>query len=176
MTQPPDTDRLRTMADRLRECGFRITPQRLAILTVLAGSLDHPTVETVHRRLLPAMPSLSLATVYKTIAALKACGEILELQFSDRDNRYDAARPDPHPHLICQGCGSVVDPPLPGIESLAQILADATGYSILAHRLDFFGLCPACQERRDQPASLREAEAPKSPSGPDGTANLGDPA
>jgi Fur family peroxide stress response transcriptional regulator len=147
MTTPPEQTRLGIMTARLRGSGYRITPQRLAILTVLADSLDHPTVETVHRRLLPAIPDLSLATVYKTITALKACGEVLELQFSDRDNRYDAARPTPHPHLICQGCGAVVDPPLAGVETMAEALAQATGYAILSHRLDFFGLCPKCRTK-----------------------------
>ena len=147
----PDTPRLAAITARLRERGYRITPQRLAILRVLAESPDHPTVEAVYRRLLPDFPDLSLATVYKTITALKACGEVLELQFSDRDNRYDAACPTPHPHLICQGCGAVADPELPGVEAMAKALAQATGYSILTHRLDFFGLCPECQTKRDKP-------------------------
>ncbi|KHK01296.1 Fur family transcriptional regulator [Desulfovibrio sp. TomC] len=154
----PDTSRLAVITERLRGCGYRITPQRLAILTVLAQSPDHPSAETVHRRLLPDIADLSLATVYKTIAALKACGEVLELQFSDRDNRYDAARPNPHPHLICQGCGAVVDPELPGVEAMAAALAQATGYSILTHRLDFFGLCPACQARRSTTDGADNAE------------------
>lgn len=146
MTMAQQPQRLAAITARLRQCGYRITPQRLAILNELAGSLDHPTAETVHRRLLGDLPDLSLATVYKTITALKACGEILELQFSDRDNRYDAARATPHPHLICQGCGAVVDPPLPDIEALAAALAESTGYSILSLRLDFFGLCPRCRQ------------------------------
>ncbi|MFP5259065.1 MAG: Fur family transcriptional regulator [Acidobacteriota bacterium] len=169
MTAHPDTERLQAMTDRLRRGGYRVTPQRLAILKALLDSHDHPTAEAVHRRLLADLPDLSLATVYKTIAALKACGEILELQFSDRDNRYDAARPGPHPHLICQGCGAVVDPVLPNLEAMADALAEATGFSILSHRLDFFGLCPSCRLKRGQSDA---APAPTDNPGPDRPGNI----
>lgn len=161
MTAHPEANRLQAMTDRLRRSGYRVTPQRLAILKALLHRRDHPTAEAVHRRLLADLPDLSLATVYKTIAALKACGEILELQFSDRDNRYDAARPGPHPHLICQGCGAVIDPVLPGVEAMANALAAATGYSILSHRLDFFGLCPVCRQQREQPLGGPGPERPE---------------
>ena len=145
--KPPRSKRLQAIIARLHDCGYRVTPQREAILAAMADSPDHPTAEAVHRRLLPDIPDLSLATVYKTLTALKACGEVLELQFSNQDNRYDAARPKPHPHLICQGCGAVTDPDLPDVEAMAQALAEVTGYAITSHRLDFFGLCPACRAR-----------------------------
>jgi Fur family peroxide stress response transcriptional regulator len=159
------TDRLAAMVARLRERGHRISPQRLEILRHLAESPDHPTAEALHRRLLPRFPDLSLATVYKTIAVLKACGEILELQFSGQDNRYDAARPTPHPHCICLACGAIADPPAPGapgapsapdVAALATALAAATGYTLTSHRLDFYGLCPACRRNRDQERGQQE--------------------
>lgn len=143
------SERLAAMVARLRERGHRISPQRLEILRVLAGTPDHPTAESLHQRLLPRFPDMSLATVYKTIAVLKHCGEILELQFSNQDNRYDAVCPTPHPHCICQACGAIADPPAPDLAALADALAKATGYAITSHRLDFYGLCPACRERRE---------------------------
>ena len=145
--------RLETMVERLRECGCRITPQRLEILRVLAESRGHPSAETVHRAVASRFPSLSLATVYKTIAVLKKTGEILELAFSDRDNRYDGNRPSPHPHLVCQVCGAIIDPNLESLDALARQVAEATGYRILSHRLEFYGICPDCQKTRDNDAS-----------------------
>ena len=141
------TDRLAAMVARLRERGHRISPQRLEILRALAESPDHPSAESLHRRLLHRFPDMSLATVYKTIAALKQCGEILELQFSGRDNRYDARRPTPHPHCICLECGTVVDPPAPDIEPFLASVIAASGFAISSHRLDFYGLCPACRKK-----------------------------
>ncbi|WP_428560846.1 MAG: Fur family transcriptional regulator [Solidesulfovibrio sp. DCME] len=143
-------DRLDAIIDRLRGHGHRISPQRLAILRLLAETPDHPTAEDIHQRLLPEFPDMSLATVYKAIAVLKKHGEILELQFSDRDNRYDARFPAPHPHCVCLACGAIADPPAPGLAAVTEALAAASGYAITSHRLDFYGLCPACRAKRGQ--------------------------
>lgn len=144
----PDT-RLEAMLDRLRRSGCRITPQRLEILRVLSVSDGHPSAETIHRRVATQFPTMSLATVYKTLTVLKAAGEVLELEFSDRDNRYDGNRPEPHPHCICQGCGAILDPDLESLDALAKLAARQTGFRILSLRLDFYGLCPACRRARD---------------------------
>lgn len=137
--------RLETMVERLRALGCRITPQRLEILRVLAESRGHPSAEAVHRQVAKRFPAMSLATVYKTITALKKAGEILELEFSDRDNRYDGNRPRPHPHLVCQICGAIADADLESLDALARQLAAATGYRIVSHRLEFYGICPKCR-------------------------------
>jgi len=139
--------RLENLVALLKEKGCRVTPQRLAILRVLTQSRGHPSAEQVHARLARQYPTMSLATVYKTIALLKQAGEILELQFSDLGNRYDGRRPHPHPHVICTRCGSIVDADAPLLDDAAERVARETGYSILAHRLDFFGLCPACLKK-----------------------------
>lgn len=152
------TPRLAAMVDHLRRMGCRITPQRLEILRVLAESPAHPSAETVHHQVAALFPTMSLATVYKTIATLKRAGEILELEFSDRDNRYDGKRPEPHAHLVCHVCGAITDLELADLDAEARHLAAATGYRILSHRLEFYGICPACQQARpnateDPPAS-----------------------
>ena len=146
-------ERLEAMVGRLRAVGCRITPQRLEILRVLAESQGHPSAETVHGRVAALFPAMSLATVYKTIAVLKKAGQILELEFSDRDNRYDGKRPTPHPHLVCQVCGAISDPDLSSLDAMADQLAQATGYRILSHRLEFYGICPTCQAARDDGTS-----------------------
>jgi Fur family peroxide stress response transcriptional regulator len=90
---------------------------------------------------------MSLATVYKNIALLKEMGEALELGFADGGNRYDGNKPYPHPHLICLDCGAIADPEFDSFQELTRQLTEATGYRITNHRLDFFGLCPACQSK-----------------------------
>ncbi|MEF3697111.1 Fur family transcriptional regulator [Desulfolutivibrio sp.] len=139
--------RLENLVALLKEKGCRVTPQRLAILRVLTLSRGHPSAEQVHARLARQYPTMSLATVYKTIALLKQAGEILELQFSDLGNRYDGRRPHPHPHVICTRCGSIMDADAPLLDDAAERVSRETGYVILAHRLDFFGLCPACLKK-----------------------------
>jgi Fur family peroxide stress response transcriptional regulator len=146
--QKPDPEvqnRVGQMLEKLRNRGFRITPQRLAVLEVLAASEDHPSVESIHTQVLRRFPTTSLATVYKTVALLKETREVLELGFADRSSRYDGHKPYPHPHLICTRCGAIIDPDLSSLHDLTREVADETGFQILTHRLDFFGVCRDCQ-------------------------------
>lgn len=137
--------RVSQMITKLRNQGFRLTPQRLAVLKILASSEEHLSVEKIYERVKADFPVTSLATIYKTVAVLKKIGEVMELGFVDHSNRYDGTRPYPHPHLICTKCKKIVDPDLPALSELPHELAKKTGYHIVNHRLDFFGLCPDCQ-------------------------------
>lgn len=137
--------RLQQMLDRLKESEFRITPQRYAVLNVLATSPDHPSAESIHADLIEHYPTMSLATVYKTIRLLKQEGEVLELEFSNLGNRYDGNKPFPHPHLICTECGKIIDPLQLNLDEITSKMMDETGFKILTHRLDFYGICQGCQ-------------------------------
>jgi Fur family peroxide stress response transcriptional regulator len=138
--------RMDTMINKLKERDFRITPQRLAVLKILAESKGHPSVEDIFKQVKPNFPTTSLATIYKTVNLLKKIGEVVELDFSEESNRYDGNKPYPHPHLICTKCKTIMDPDMATFEDLSKELARKTGYEILNHRLDFFGVCPRCQE------------------------------
>jgi len=138
--------RLENMIKKLRERHFRITPQRILILKILALSDGHPSVEDIYEQVKRDFPTTSLATVYKTVTLLKELNEVLELGFAEGGNRYDGKKPYPHPHLICTKCRKIFDPDLESLEGLKQELVSETGFRITSHRLDFFGICPDCQE------------------------------
>jgi Fur family peroxide stress response transcriptional regulator len=133
------------MIQKLREHDHRITPQRLAILRVLADSEGHPSVEQIYARVKTDFPTTSLATVYKNVSLMKSLGEVLELGFSDDSNRYDGNKPYSHPHLVCTNCRKIIDPDISMLHDLTQELVQETGFRILNHRMDFFGICPDCQ-------------------------------
>ncbi len=139
--------RLEIMVKKMREAGYRITPQRIAILRVLSESEGHPSVEDIYEQVKREFPTTSLATVYKNISILKEQGEVIELSFGADSSRYDGKRPDPHPHLICTQCKRIIDPDLDSLEYVAEELVRETGFRITSHRLDFFGICPDCQEK-----------------------------
>jgi Fur family peroxide stress response transcriptional regulator len=145
------------LVKRLRERGHRVTPQRLAILHVLSESEGHPSAEQVYARIRESYPTTSLGTVYKVIGMLKELGEVLELGFADDSNRYDGNKPYPHPHLICVKCRTIIDPEIELLGDLTREVAQRTGYEVLSHRLDFYGLCPAC--RQDAGLDQRPAHA-----------------
>ena len=141
-------DRTEMILDKLKEKGHRITPQRLVILRTLVESKNHPSVEDIFAKVRVHFPTTSLATVYKTISVIKELGEVLELEFSSGHNRYDGHKPYPHPHLLCVKCKRIVDPELSSLAHLTQELVSDTGYRILSHRTDFYGICPECQHQR----------------------------
>lgn len=140
------TDRLEEIIVKLRTRDFRITPQRIAILKVFLGNAEHPSVEQVYNQVKADFPTTSLATVYKTVNLLKEVGEILEIGFADGGNRYDGNKPYPHPHLICTKCKTIIDPDIDLVDKIASDLEQNSGYKIMSHQIEFFGICPACQK------------------------------
>ncbi len=133
------------MLSKLREHEFRITPQRMTVLRVLAASKGHPSVEMVYETVRRDFPTTSIATIYKTIHVLKKIKEVLEIAFPDGSNRYDGNKPFPHPHVICVRCKKILDPDLESFKDITKEVADETGFDILSHRVDFFGICGDCK-------------------------------
>jgi Fur family peroxide stress response transcriptional regulator len=136
--------RFETIIQKLRDNGHKITPQRMAIVGILAKSEGHPTAEDIHDQIKTDFPTMSLATVYRNIVLIKSLGEVLELGFPDGSNRYDGNKPYPHPHVICIECKKIVDPDLDSLDDMKREVAVATSFTILNHRLDFFGICSNC--------------------------------
>ncbi len=140
-------ERVRALKARFREQGYRLTPQRMALIGLLSVSERHPSAAGLHEEIKEQFPTTSLATVYKTLAVLKQLGEVLELEFSQQDNRYDGRKPYPHPHLICTRCRKIVDADVNLGQIVEAAVTDLAGYRISSRRFDFYGLCPECQSR-----------------------------
>jgi Fur family peroxide stress response transcriptional regulator len=139
--------RLNQMLAKLKRHDFRLTPQRLAVLKVLAASEGHPTVERIYETVKAEFPTTSIATIYKAVNLLKQLNEVLELGFPDGSNRYDGNKPYPHPHVICTQCNKIIDPNLGSLKNLTKEVIKETGFQIQNHRVDFFGTCRDCQSR-----------------------------
>ena len=133
-----------TLITRLREHGYRVTPQRVAIINTIVGHSGHPTVEQVHALVQQDFPMTSLATVYKTVSLLKEIDEVQELHTSDDVRHVDGRAPEAHPHLICKNCGRIIDLVEIDLGEITAVIAKQTGYTELGNRADFWGLCPAC--------------------------------
>lgn len=138
--------RFEVIIRKLRGNGHKITPQRLAIAKILAESDGHPSVENIYDRIKKDFATMGIATVYRNIVLMKSLGEVLELGFPGGSNRYDGNSPDPHPHLICTRCHHIVDPDLDSLNEMKKEVATETGFKILYHRMDFFGVCRTCME------------------------------
>jgi Fur family peroxide stress response transcriptional regulator len=128
----------------LRERNFRLTPQRVELVRLIAASDGHPSASQLYAKIQTQFPTMSQATVYKTLALLKEMNQVLEIDLRD-DSRYDGNRPDPHPHLICMKCNKIVDGYLELDLSYIQKLEKTSGYQIVRPQIAFYGLCPKCR-------------------------------
>jgi Fur family peroxide stress response transcriptional regulator len=93
----------------LRAKGFKITPQRVGILSYLDGNKNHPTAKAIFEDLRPNYPSMSFATVYNTMQALAEAGLVQEIVAKEKSH-FDPDTSD-HDHALCLKCGAVFDLP-----------------------------------------------------------------
>lgn len=130
-------------ADLLRAHGLKATPQRLAVLQALMGCCDHPSAETLHRRVTAQMPTVSLDTVYRSLAQFEDCDLARKVMVVDGHARYDGdARP--HHHAVCRRCGCVDDLDWPDADRLALPEAAAAWGRVNDWSVRMEGLCARC--------------------------------
>ncbi len=120
------------------------TRQRARILEWLRGTESHPTAAQTHEALVRELPSLSLGTVYRNLEVLVSEGLIDEVASAGGGVRYDG-NPKPHHHFICDACGGIDDLHLQAPADLARKLRRARGRTARRIRIDFYGLCEACE-------------------------------
>ena len=140
--------RFEELITRLRERDYRLTPQRVELVRLIAASQGHPSVIQLYEQIQQRFPTMSLATVYKTINLLKELGEVLEINLRD-DSHYDGNKPFPHPHLICLKCQKIMDGELGlHMQNLIEELERSSGFAIHRHQLDFYGVCSECRSKQ----------------------------
>lgn len=133
------------IAGILREKGYKLTPQRHAVLRVIAASHDHLTAAEIHERVQADHPGIGLVTVYRVINLLADLNLICRVGLEGGTPRYLMRRPTGHHHhLICSRCGQAVDFSGCDLASLEKRLSKETGYRIESHVLEIHGICPAC--------------------------------
>ena len=134
----------------------RNTKQKEAILKVLRKTPDHADARWIHTQVRRSLPHISLGTVYRNLKALTDEGFISTLDMGS-GSRFDAT-PGNHAHFHCQKCGGVSN--LDGVSdpSMDKNISDRYKLSVLFHRLDFFGLCPACQKAYTPPVNKKSGD------------------
>jgi len=130
----------------LREKGYKLTVQRLEIISLLARDRTHPGAMDIFRKVRKSVPQISMSTVYYTLDMLKKEGLLRELEFYDRDNRYDITVAD-HVNLICKKCGRIEDFPSGLPYSYAQVQR-RTDFQPVAMRYEYYGYCKECRRKR----------------------------
>ena len=136
---------LEELVSSLREEGFRITPQRVAILDYLLKTDDHPSAEYIHKIIRKKYPMVSLSTVYKTLDLLKEKKLVHELEV-DGESRFDA-HTDAHINLVCMKCGKIDDVDEDSLNEIQNRAAKKSKYLILKGSFELFGYCNNCKSK-----------------------------
>lgn len=139
----------------LKEHDFRLTPQRVELVRLIAASEGHPSANQLYEKIKQKFPTMSHATVYKTLALLKEIGQVFEIDLHG-DSHYDGNRPEPHPHLICTKCGKIADGEMFLSQDLINKLEQESGFTILRPQISLYGLCPDCKQ--NNPIHLSKGE------------------
>lgn len=140
-----------TVLVKLRESGFKLTPQRLAIIRYLDGNKSHPHALKIHKELKRRYPTLSFSTVYNTLNMLEMIGEISSVNIFDEYVNFDPET-KPHIHFYCERCGSIRDIFLDKVEGLSIPLNEIEGNLVKSTQIVMKGICSDCRAKEEENA------------------------
>ena len=129
----------KTISERCKNVGIRMTGQRRLIIKVLENSKDHPDVETLCERANKIDNKVSIATVYRTVKVLQTAGILEKLEFNDGRSRFEDAVRKHHDHLIDLDTGMVIEFIDEEIEHIQKKIAKKLGYDLVGHKLELYG-------------------------------------
>jgi Fur family peroxide stress response transcriptional regulator len=131
----------------LRSKGYKATPQRIAICKFALLSREHPSVQKIYSEVRKTHPTVSLATVYKTLQILRESGLIQELDFPCDRTSYDPYL-EPHINLVCSRCGRIQDLDDPIAQELIKRVVAVTKFIPTSQRFDVYGVCEKCSSKK----------------------------
>lgn len=130
----------------LNVTGLRITNQRALILEVIRrGHLD---ADEIYRQARVKQPRLSLSTVYRTLRMFKKLGLVEELHFDETHHHYEVKPSSEHHHLVCLGCGKIVEFKCPLSPKMQDDIAREKGFEITGVEIRMTGYCSKCRQNR----------------------------
>jgi Fur family ferric uptake transcriptional regulator len=135
------------ITERLQEKGYRLTPQRLMILAAIESSDEHISAEEIYAAVTVKYPHVNISTVYRTLELLKKLGMVYEIDLGEGRIRYHAEESGHHHHLVCQGCGRVIDIRESSLSSLRDILRRDYNFQAELKHVAIFGLCEKCRKK-----------------------------
>ncbi len=130
--------------DRIRERGFRLTPQREMILDAVCEGGGHTTFEEIYRRVQAKAPSINRTTVYRTLDFLRQLRLVVAAEIEGR-TVYEIASEEPHHHLICRSCGRVEQVDHEIFEELSHYIDQRYHFRVDFDHMVLPGVCPRCR-------------------------------
>ena len=140
------TKSLESKRKTLKASGMRATGQRALILEIILRGL--PDADGIYRQARAKQPRLSLSTVYRTLRVFKELGLVEELHLDEAHHHYEAKPSSEHQHLVCLGCGKVVEFECPLSPKMKRAIAREKGFEITGAEIRMTGYCPQCRRNR----------------------------
>jgi Fe2+ or Zn2+ uptake regulation protein len=136
----------------LNKAGKRVTSQRTLIMEIIRQGKGHLDADEIYRRARERQPRLSLSTVYRNLQMLKKLGLVEELHFNENHHHYEVKPSAEHHHLVCLGCGRVIEFQYPLSDYLKKDvkknIPEARGFHITDTEVRMSGYCVKCRQRR----------------------------
>jgi Fur family ferric uptake transcriptional regulator len=129
----------------LRDHGYRVTPQRVAILDAICEGEGHSTLGEIYVRAHKQNPQIDKSTVYRSLELFEKVGLVVSADLDRHERGYEIIKPKPHHHLICERCGTEIDIDGLVIDEFFATLENEYGFHITKDHLVVSGLCPDCQ-------------------------------
>ncbi len=136
------------LKEKLREKGFKLTPQRRSILdTIMENEGKHLSTEEIYDVVKRRCPEIGLATVYRTMQIFDEVGLVYKHNFDDGRSRYEVTNNEDHQHhhLVCIKCGKVLEVEEDLLEQLENQVEQKYNFSITNHNVKFLGYCGKCR-------------------------------
>jgi Fur family peroxide stress response transcriptional regulator len=138
-------ERILQFEESCRRAGLKLTHQRLEIFRELTLSTEHPSAEALYKCLTERMPTLSLDTVYRTLATFNLHGLVHKVETAESQARFEVVH-ERHHHLICRQCQEIVDFRWPSIDSLSLPEEFGTWGQIDSRNVVVYGICSKCSQ------------------------------
>ncbi len=132
----------------LNVTGTRVTYQRALILEIIRQGKGHLDADEIYRRARSQQPRLSLSTVYRNVQALKKLGLIEEVHFDETHHHYEVKPLSEHHHLVCLGCGRVIEFQTLLSRYVKRNIAEAKDFEITNTEVRIRGYCSKCCQKR----------------------------
>jgi Fur family ferric uptake transcriptional regulator len=133
-----------TWDDTLRASGYRVTPQRQLVLEAVTR-LEHATPEEIYAEVRQTAVGVNLSTVYRTLELLEQIGLVTHTHLGHGAHRYHLAADAQHVHLVCRGCGAIMQLDPDAVSSLVAVLDSEYGFETDVGHLTVFGTCAQCR-------------------------------
>ncbi len=134
-----------TIIESLKEVGYRLTPQRMLIVSIIHDSKGHVTAEAIHARVKEHYPFVDISTVYRTLQLLKKLHIVSETDLGGGRVQYELADRGRHHHLVCRQCGRTIALDDDVVEPLRSNLRGKYGFEADMEHFAIFGLCLECR-------------------------------